>query len=103
MVAILSRGNRYLKLWNTTTWEPVGSGDIEYDEVNNKATFSTDNNWIAIVSKSVTNFIWTITPGILDQFQQSKWLPKALKKTFQMVPKMSQEDQYSPSYQQISQ
>ena len=51
----------------------------------------------------VTSFIWTITLGILDQFQQSKWLPKALKKTFQIVPKMSQSNQYSPSYQQISQ
>ena len=30
----------------------------------------------------VTNFIQTITPGILDRFQQSKWPPKALKKTF---------------------
>jgi len=48
---------------------------------------------------SVTNFIWTITLGILDQFQQSKWLPKVLKKTFQTVPKMSQGDQYLPSYQ----
>ena len=54
-------------------------------------------------STHVTNFIWTITPEILDQFQQSKWPPKALKKTFRMVPKMSQSDQYSPSYQQISQ
>ena len=52
---------------------------------------------------SVTNFIWTITLGILDQFQQSKWLPKVLKKTFQTVPKMSQGNQYSLSYQQISQ
>ena len=53
----------------------------------------------------VTNFIWTITLGILDQFQQSKWLPEALKKTFQMVPKISQGNQYLPSYryQQISQ
>ena len=56
------------------------------------------NNYIV-----VTNFIWTITLEILDQFQQSKWSPKALKKTFQMVPKMSQSNQYSPSYQQISQ
>jgi len=47
----------------------------------------------------VTNFIWTITPEILDQFQQSKWPPKALKKTFQMVSKMSQSDQYLLSYQ----
>ena len=30
----------------------------------------------------VTNFIQTITPGILNRFQQSKWPPKALKKTF---------------------
>jgi len=51
---------------------------------------------------AVTNFIWTITPGILNQFRRSKWPPKALKKTFQMVPKMSQSNQYSPSYQQIS-
>ena len=29
---------------------------------------------------SVTNFIWTITPGILDQFRWSKWPLKALKK-----------------------
>jgi len=50
----------------------------------------------------VTNFIWTITLGILDQFQQSKWLPKAFKKTFQKIPKESQGNQYSPSYQQIS-
>jgi len=48
---------------------------------------------------SVTNFIWTITLGILDQFQQSKWSPKVLKKTFQTVPKMSQGDQYLLSYQ----
>jgi len=54
-------------------------------------------------NKYITNFIWTITPGILDQFQQSKWTPKALKKTFQTVPKTSQSDQYSLSYQQISQ
>jgi len=52
--------------------------------------------------KGVTNFIWTITPGILDQFQQSKWPPKALKKTFQTVQKTSQSNQYSLSYQQIS-
>ena len=51
---------------------------------------------------NITNFIWTITPGILDRFQRSKWPPKALKKTFLTVPKMSQSDQYSPSYQQIS-
>ena len=51
----------------------------------------------------VTNFIQTITPGILDQFQRSTWTPKALKKTFQTVPKTSQSDQYSLSYQQISQ
>jgi len=50
----------------------------------------------------ITNFIQTITPGILDQFRQSKWPPKALKKTFLMVPKTSQSNQYSPSYQQIS-
>ena len=50
----------------------------------------------------VTNFIWTITPGILDRFRRSKWPPKALKKTFLTVPKTSQSDQYSPSYQQIS-
>jgi len=48
---------------------------------------------------SVTNFIWTIALEILNQFQQSKWSPKVLKKTFQTVPKMSQGDQYSPSYQ----
>ena len=52
---------------------------------------------------TVTNFIWTIAPGVLNRFQQSKWPQKALKKTFQTVPKMSQSDQYSPSYQQISQ
>ena len=51
----------------------------------------------------ITNFIWTITPGILDRFRQSKWPPKALKKTFQTVQKMSQRNQYSLSYQQISQ
>jgi len=50
----------------------------------------------------VTNFIRTITQGILDRFQQSKWPPKALKKTFQTVPKTSQSNQYSSSYQQIS-
>ena len=50
----------------------------------------------------VTNFIWTITPGILDRFRRSKWPPKALKKTFLMVPKTSQSDQYSSRYQQIS-
>ena len=52
---------------------------------------------------TVTNFIQTITLGILDQFQQSKWPLKALKKTFQMVPETSQSDQYSLSYQQINQ
>jgi len=58
---------------------------------------------ILVTSRNtVTNFIWTITLGILDQFQQSKWPLKALKKTFQMVPKASQGNQYSPSYQQIS-
>ena len=46
----------------------------------------------------VTNFIQTITLGILDQFQQSKWPPKALKKIFQTVPKTSQSNQYSLSY-----
>jgi len=51
------------------------------------------------LDKDIINFIWTITPGILDQFQQSKWPPKALKKTFQTVPKTSQSNQYSPSYQ----
>jgi len=51
---------------------------------------------------NITNFIWTITPGILDRFQRSKWPLKALKKTFLTVPKTSQSDQYSPSYQQIS-
>ena len=56
-----------------------------------------------LVLLPVTNFIWIITLGILDQFWQSKWPPKSLKKTFQMVPKMSQSNQYSPSYQQISQ
>jgi len=53
-------------------------------------------------SYTVTNFIWTITLGILDWFWWSKWPPKALKKTFQTVPKTSQSNQYSPSYQQIS-
>jgi len=48
---------------------------------------------------TVTNFIQTITPGILDQFQQSKWPPKALKKTFQTISKTSQGNQYSLSYQ----
>jgi len=52
--------------------------------------------------KTITNFIQTITPGILDRFQQSKWPPKALKKIFQTVPETSQSDQYSLSYQQIS-
>jgi len=47
----------------------------------------------------VTNFIWTITPGIFDQFRRFKWPLKALKKTFQTVPKTSQGNQYSPSYQ----
>ena len=51
----------------------------------------------------VTNFIRTITPEILDRFQRSKWPPKALKKTFQTVPKTSQSNQYSLSHQQISQ
>ena len=46
----------------------------------------------------ITAFIQTITPEILDQFQQSKWPPKALKKTFQMVPRMPQSNQYSPSH-----
>jgi len=60
--------------------------------------------WPKIAGKeSVTNFIWTITPGILDRFQRSKWPPKALKKTFQKVPKTSQSNQYLLSYQQISQ
>ena len=52
---------------------------------------------------SIINFIQTITLGILDQFQLSKWPSKFLKKTFQMVPKTSQSNQYLPSYQQISQ
>jgi len=56
-----------------------------------------------MLKPSVTNFIQTITLGILDQFQQSKWPPKALKKTIQTVPKTSQSNQDSPSYQQISQ
>ena len=50
----------------------------------------------------VTNFIWTITLGILDRFRRSKWPLKALKKTFLTVPKTSQSDQYSSRYQQIS-
>jgi len=33
----------------------------------------------------VTNFIQTITLGILDWFWWSKWPPKALKKTFQTI------------------
>ena len=53
--------------------------------------------------ENVTNFIRTITPGILDRFRRSKWPPKALKKTFQTVLKTFQRDQYSLSYQQISQ
>ena len=53
-------------------------------------------------ANTITNFIWTITPGILDRFRQSKWPLKALKKTFQKVPKTSQSNQYSLSYQQIS-
>ena len=57
----------------------------------------TDNTVLTPL-RIVTNFIQTITLGILDQFQQSKWLPKSLKKTFQTVPKTSQRDQYSPSY-----
>ena len=36
---------------------------------------------------SVTNFIWTITPGILDRFQRSKWPLKALKKNLQNCTK----------------
>jgi len=64
---------------------------------------STIKICLVVNISSVTNFIWTITPGILNQFQQSKWPPKALKKTFQTVPKTSQSNQYSPSYQQISQ
>ena len=57
---------------------------------------------LPISKGDVTNFIQTITPGILDRFQQSKWPPKALKKIFQTVPETSQSDQYSLSYQQIS-
>ena len=53
-------------------------------------------------SPVVTNFIRTITPGILDRFRRSKWPPKALKKIFLTVPKTSQSSQYSLSYQQIS-
>jgi len=60
-------------------------------------------SYITLPTLFVTNFIWTITPGILDRFQRSKWPPKSLKKTFQKVPKMSQRNQYSLSYQQISQ
>ena len=50
------------------------------------------NRMLGIKSKilTVTNFIWTITLGILDWFQGYKWPPKALKKTFQTVPKTSQ-------------
>ena len=73
---------------------------IEKTSAEGLARLFRDNIWKLY---SVTNFIWTITPGILDWFQQSKWPPKALKNTFQMVPKTSQSDQYSPSYQQISQ
>ena len=42
------------------------------------------NRMLGIKSKilTVTNFIWTITLGILDWFQGYKWPPKALKKTF---------------------
>jgi len=54
------------------------------------------------IRECVTNFIRTITPGILDRFRRSKWPPKALKKTFLTVPKTSQSNQYSSSYQQIS-
>jgi len=42
----------------------------------------------------IINFIQTIAPGILNWFQWSKWPPKALKKTFQIVPKISQGNQY---------
>jgi len=48
---------------------------------------------------SITNFIQTITLGILNQFQQSKWPLKALKKIFPTIPKISQSNQYPPSYQ----
>jgi len=37
--------------------------------INLPATFQTIINKFL---KDVTNFIWTITPGILDKFQQSK-------------------------------
>ena len=40
-----------------------------------------------------------ISPSILQQFSQSQWHPKALKKTFQSIPVMSQGNQYWPSYQ----
>jgi len=50
----------------------------------------------------VTNFIWPITPRILAQFPRPKIHRKALKKTFQMMPKMCQSDQYSLRYQLIS-
>ena len=46
-------------------------------------------------ANTITNFIRTITPEILDRFRQSKWPLKALKKTFQTVSKMSQSNQYS--------
>ena len=55
-----------------------------------------------VILNIVTNFIWTITVGILNWFQQSQWPLKALKKIFQRIPKKSQSDQYSLSYQQIS-
>ena len=75
----------------------------------NKTLYGTmqgAHNWAENLDRTfegVINFIQTITLEILDWFWQSKWPPKALKKTFQMVPKISQSNQYSLSYQQISQ
>ena len=65
--------------------------------------FSLTSTVLKSFLESVTNFIWTITLGILDRFRRSKWPPKALKKTFLTVSKTSQSNQYSLSYQQISQ
>jgi len=46
----------------------------------------------------VTNFIRPITPWILARFPRSKMRRKALKETFQMMPKMCQSNQYSLRY-----
>jgi len=56
MVATGSWGDGHLKLWDTTTWEPVGPRDVEFAS---QVAFSADDKRIAVLSESLVT-IWDI-------------------------------------------